>query len=72
MHNQDPITNYRVKLVQYREPEGGCGQEVHAVVCSQPEDAQREVRTQFDSKPGQYPITVNTYNKINQNSNRIS
>lgn len=40
----------------YRRPEGVCGQEVHAVVCSLPEDAQKVVHTQFDSKPGQYPM----------------
>lgn len=42
--------------MQYGRPEGVCGQEVHAVVCSQPEDAQKEVHTQFDSEPGKYPM----------------
>lgn len=38
-------------LKQCSEPEEGCGQEVHAGVCSQLEDAQQEVHKQFDSEP---------------------
>ena len=32
-------------------PEEGCDQEVHAVVCFKPEDAQKATHTQFDSRP---------------------
>ena len=31
--------------------EEGCDQEVHAVVCFQPEDSQKVTHTQFDSRP---------------------
>lgn len=38
------------------KPEEGCGQEVPAVVCFQPEDAQQGAHKQFDSEPEEYPV----------------
>lgn len=38
--------------MQNAEPEVGYAQEVHEVVCFQPEDVLQEVRIQFGSKPG--------------------
>jgi len=43
-------------IIEGSIPEEGYDQEVHAMVCSQPEDARREVHIQFDSKPKECPV----------------
>lgn len=47
---QISIINKGMQSKALYKPGKECGQEVHAVVCFQLEDAQQEVRRQFDSK----------------------
>lgn len=56
-----------VKSNALTKPEEGCGQEVPAVVCFQPEDAQLGAHKQFDSRPEQYPVPIFLKKRISTN-----